>query len=194
MKVAQCYNAVSFLCLITAGSCTSDWCKYGKYGGAAVGAVGGAILGPVVAVPAALIAIGFTAPGVAAGSLAAQIHSGIGNVAAKSLFAYAQSAGAAGLGLGGIVASGLVGGAIGGVVGYKLADYAFCGDEDYAEAFVKFTQLFTDEVNQNAFLQCLTKCEMEQCFKCSEFVDHHKFVSAGPALLAMLSYSSMVSN
>jgi len=138
MKFTQCYKVVWLLCLVAAGSCTSDWCKYGKYGGAVVGAVGGAALGPVVVVPAALIAIGFTDAGVQADSIAAKIHSSIGNVAKNSFFANAQSTGAAGMGLGGTIASGLVGGVIGGGVGYKLADYAFCGDEDYADNHEKF--------------------------------------------------------
>lgn len=48
----------------------------------------------VGAVAGALSSIGFTTGGVAAGSVAAGIQAGIGNVAAGSLFATAQSLGA----------------------------------------------------------------------------------------------------
>ncbi|KAH8925311.1 hypothetical protein BT69DRAFT_1348843 [Atractiella rhizophila] len=57
-------------------------------------AVGGAT---VLATPVLLSLVGFGAAGVGAGTLAAAIQSSIGNVAAGSLFALAQSIGAAGL-------------------------------------------------------------------------------------------------
>ena len=43
--------------------------------------------------------IGFTSAGIAAGSIAAAIHSWIGVVSAGSLFAFLQSVGAAGVGI-----------------------------------------------------------------------------------------------
>jgi len=63
------------------------------------GAAGGGAVGAASAVAltsAALGSIGFTASGVAAGSVAAAIQSIIGNVAAGSMFAAAQTAGATG--------------------------------------------------------------------------------------------------
>jgi len=78
---------------------------------AAVGVAAGAAA--VVAAPAVLSGVGFTAGGVAAGSLAASIQSVFygGSVAAGSAFALAQSAGAAGIGLGSNAAiSGITGG------------------------------------------------------------------------------------
>lgn len=59
-------------------------------------AVGGA--GAVLAAPVALGALGFTATGIAAGSLAAVTQAGIGNVIGGTLFATLQSAGVAGIG------------------------------------------------------------------------------------------------
>ncbi|KAF2639371.1 hypothetical protein P280DRAFT_470741 [Massarina eburnea CBS 473.64] len=61
----------------------------------------------VASVPALLAAFGFTAEGIAAGSIAAGIQSSIGNVAAGSIFATLMSAGQAGAGLGAI--QGIVG-------------------------------------------------------------------------------------
>ncbi|KAK0451103.1 adaptin N terminal region-domain-containing protein [Armillaria borealis] len=55
-----------------------------------IGAVAGAALTPVLA-PAALGIVGFSAAGPVAGTLAALIQSSIGNVAAGSAFAVAQS-------------------------------------------------------------------------------------------------------
>lgn len=81
--------------------------------GAAVGA------GICVAVGLGVYLAGFTAAGVAAGSLAALIHSSIGVVAKSSLFASLQSAGATGaiFGSSGIFAG--IGAAIGGFFGKK---------------------------------------------------------------------------
>lgn len=62
--------------------------------------IGGAVatgVGLFVAAPLAITAAGFTGVGVAAGSMAAGVQAGIGNVAAGSLFAALQSAGAAGV-------------------------------------------------------------------------------------------------
>ncbi|CAI6338399.1 unnamed protein product [Periconia digitata] len=53
----------------------------------------------VIATPHILSAVGFTVGGVAAGSVAASIQSGIGLVTAGSTFAILQSAGAGGTGL-----------------------------------------------------------------------------------------------
>jgi len=79
---------------------------------AAVGLAAGTAA--VVAAPAVLSAVGFTAGGVAAGSTAASIQSVFygGSVASGSAFALAQSAGAAGIGLGGNAA---IGGITGGI-------------------------------------------------------------------------------
>ncbi|KAG8821459.1 hypothetical protein FRC17_009805 [Serendipita sp. 399] len=57
--------------------------------------VTGATLVGAVAAPLALAGIGFTTAGVAAGSAAAGMQAGIGNVVAGSLFATAQSLGTA---------------------------------------------------------------------------------------------------
>lgn len=62
--------------------------------------IGGAAatgIGLFVAVPLAITAVGFTGAGVAAGSVAAGVQAGFGNVAAGSVFAALQSAGAAGV-------------------------------------------------------------------------------------------------
>eukprot|EP00090_Calanus_glacialis_P029266 TRINITY_DN46984_c0_g1_i1.p1 TRINITY_DN46984_c0_g1~~TRINITY_DN46984_c0_g1_i1.p1 ORF type:complete len:127 (+),score=39.91 TRINITY_DN46984_c0_g1_i1:52-381(+) len=67
------------------------WFTKTKVAGAVVGA-GAAIVAPY----AVLAGLGFTAKGVAAGSLAAGIQAGVGNVAAGSAFAAAQSIGVAG--------------------------------------------------------------------------------------------------
>lgn len=69
------------------GSVKEIGLKIAAYAG---GAIAGAVLAPVVA-PAALGVIGFGAAGPVAGSIAALIQSSIGNVAAGSLFAMAQS-------------------------------------------------------------------------------------------------------
>ncbi|KAH9063347.1 hypothetical protein EDB87DRAFT_174282 [Lactarius vividus] len=78
----------------------------------AVGAIVGIVLTPVVA-PPILHALGFSAIGPVAGTAAATMQAGIGNVAAGSLFAMAQSVAmggaipavftAIGAGLGGLV-------------------------------------------------------------------------------------------
>ena len=72
-----------------------EWC-FKDY--ATVGIVGGTVA--VAAAPFALTWLGFTAAGVAAGSVAAGIQSVVygGTVASSSAFAALQSAGAAGLG------------------------------------------------------------------------------------------------
>lgn len=72
-----------------------EWC-FKDY--ATVGVVGGTVA--LAAAPFALTWLGFTAGGVAAGSVAASIQSAVygGTVASSSTFAALQSAGAAGLG------------------------------------------------------------------------------------------------
>jgi len=66
-----------------------------RWGRLLIGIGAGIVLLSIFAIPI-LNLIGFTAGGVAAGSIAAAIHSGIGNVVAGSLFAVAQAAGAGG--------------------------------------------------------------------------------------------------
>jgi len=70
------------------------------------------IVGGAVAVPVTLAIVGFAPAGIAAGSIAAGIQSGIGNVVAGSVFAVLQSAATA------PVVTSLVGGAAaaGGIV------------------------------------------------------------------------------
>lgn len=72
-----------------------EWC-FKDY--ATVGVVGGTVA--LAAAPFALTWLGFTAGGVAAGSVAASTQSAVygGTVASSSTFAALQSAGAAGLG------------------------------------------------------------------------------------------------
>jgi hypothetical protein len=71
-----------------------EWVKaHPELVAAGAAAVIGAALAPVL-VPLVLSSVGFGAGGVAAGSLAAGMHAAIGNVAAGSLFALAQSVGA----------------------------------------------------------------------------------------------------
>ena len=106
--------------------------------------VAGVVFGPVLA-PIALGCIGFSSGGVVAGlshdllshgksadtlysdnpgSLAAAIHSSIGNVAAGSLFAIAQSVGAGGA----LPAMGyVITGAVAGVGGYFAGPSSKCG-------------------------------------------------------------------
>ncbi|KAJ5637086.1 hypothetical protein N7490_006965 [Penicillium lividum] len=69
--------------------------------GAVVGAVVGAtvIAGPALVTAPVLSVAGFTSGGIQAGSAAAVVQSGIGNIAGGSLMAIAQSAGAGGSGL-----------------------------------------------------------------------------------------------
>ena len=65
--------------------------------------------------PIVLPMLGFGAGGVTGGSIAAMVQAKIGNVAAGSLFAYLQSAGATGVGLGATrAAAGAAAGAAGG--------------------------------------------------------------------------------
>jgi len=81
--------------------------------------VGGGIAVGLVAPPLLINVLGFTPGGVAAGSAAAGIHAGIGNVAAGSVFAALQSAGAAGLAPGTcVVVAGL-----GGTAGHFLDEW-----------------------------------------------------------------------
>ena len=80
----------------------------------------------VVAAPLVLGAVGFTAGGVAAGSIAAFIQSTVygGSVASGSAFALAQSAGATGIGVAGNVAiGGITAGITGGLT--ALGNYVF---------------------------------------------------------------------
>jgi len=87
--------------------------------------IGGAIVGEIglaVAAPIALPMIGFTATGVAGGSMAAIAQAYITPIAAGSAFSALQSAGAAGLGLGTKIALTGIGAAVGGAAGKKLGD------------------------------------------------------------------------
>ncbi|KAI6648835.1 hypothetical protein LOD99_7097 [Oopsacas minuta] len=90
-----------------------------------IGTIGGAVV-CAVAAPFILPAIGFTATGVAAGSIAAAIQGPV--VAAGSAFAIAQSKGATATVAGamgvGAVAGGIVGGIVGGVSGGLARAYS----------------------------------------------------------------------
>jgi hypothetical protein len=87
----------------------------------AVGAA--ATSGTIAAVGGGLTVAGFTSTGIAAGSIAAGVQAGIGNVAAGSAFAVLQSMGATGLiaavGTGAVVALPIIGGA------YYLYNYFY---------------------------------------------------------------------
>ncbi|EAW09046.1 uncharacterized protein ACLA_077930 [Aspergillus clavatus NRRL 1] len=80
-------------------------CAVGVVTGVAVVAAPGLATAPV------LSTLGFTASGVKAGSLAAAVHSTIGNAVAGSALAISQSAGAGGAGLAVINGAAQVGGA-----------------------------------------------------------------------------------
>lgn len=98
-------------------SCACDEGRYEiSYGWAAICGVGA-----VASAPVALTAAGFTASGVAAGSLAAAAQAAIGNVAAGGVFAFLQSAGAAGLGYGTISGIAATAGSLCGIT-YKKCD------------------------------------------------------------------------
>jgi hypothetical protein len=80
--------------LTTSNILPVEWVKaHPELVAAGAAAVIGAALAPVL-VPAVLGGVGFGAGGVAAGSLAAGVHALIGNIAAGSLFAFAQAIGA----------------------------------------------------------------------------------------------------
>ena len=87
-----------------------------------MGLVVSVIFGVIAAGSAALGAIGFTTGGIAAGSIAASIQSGIGNVAAGSLFSLVQSAGMTG-------ALGAIGTAAG-AVSMGAGAYALAGSQE----------------------------------------------------------------
>ncbi|KAK3590689.1 hypothetical protein CHS0354_006376 [Potamilus streckersoni] len=88
-KTSKVLAAILILALLVDASDGVSWkCIVA---GAGAGAVS------VVAAPLVLSAVGFTATGVAAGSMAAVVQAGIGNVAVGSTFAALQSAGAVGL-------------------------------------------------------------------------------------------------
>nr|XP_009684137.1 PREDICTED: interferon alpha-inducible protein 27-like protein 2A [Struthio camelus australis]XP_009684138.1 PREDICTED: interferon alpha-inducible protein 27-like protein 2A [Struthio camelus australis] len=92
-----------------------------KIKGASIGAAVG--LGvALVGVPVGILALGFTATGIAAGSVAAKMMSAAaiangGGVAAGSIVAVLQSAGAAGLSLGAKIGLGSVFGSLGATAG-----------------------------------------------------------------------------
>ncbi|KAF9653977.1 hypothetical protein BDM02DRAFT_3107161 [Thelephora ganbajun] len=85
--------------------------------GIGAGIIGATVLTPLLTVPV-LNVIGFSAAGPVAGTLAAGIQSGIGNVAASSLFASAQAI-ATGAAI--PVLAQVIGGTRTGVVGMALA-------------------------------------------------------------------------
>lgn len=85
-----------------------------------IGAIVGAALTPVI-VPPILGLFGFGAAGPVAGGFAAVLQSGIGNVAAGSVFAWLQSWAMGGIiSAGPYVISGIVGGGLGWVVDKTL--------------------------------------------------------------------------
>ncbi|KAF0641108.1 hypothetical protein NXS19_012322 [Fusarium pseudograminearum] len=82
-----------------AANSTIQYAKENPGAAAAMGTAGIMIAAPVlIAAPAAAIA-GFGANGIAAGSAAAGMHAGIGNIIAHSTFATLQSYGMAGYGV-----------------------------------------------------------------------------------------------
>ncbi|GJC90556.1 hypothetical protein ColLi_13394 [Colletotrichum liriopes] len=84
---------------------TYQACKVSPGMAAACGAVGVGLViiaAPGIVAAPTLTAAGFGAEGVIAGSAAAGVHSAIGNVAAHSVFAVLQSAGAGGYGVGAV--------------------------------------------------------------------------------------------
>lgn len=83
-------------------------------------AIGAAVGGTILLAPVALSLAGFTTAGVAAGSMAAAVQSGIGNVVAGSMFAMLQSLGAAGMTAGTVATAGAAAGAAG--AGAAVAD------------------------------------------------------------------------
>ena len=92
--------------------------------------VGGAVVGAglaVVSAPVLLPALGFSSAGVVAGSTAAAVQATIGNVAAGSLFAGLQSAGAAGVSWATTATLGAIGGGTGGA-GAAVLDYLLNGN------------------------------------------------------------------
>ncbi|KAK0470046.1 uncharacterized protein EV420DRAFT_86284 [Desarmillaria tabescens] len=103
-------------------------------------AVAGVALAPVI-LPPALGVVGFGAAGPVAGTLAAAIQSGIGNVAAGSAFAVAQS-----IGMGGAIPAGVyaVSGIVGGIAGW--AGGWFGGRESVS------TEEYDQDVNTDVWL------------------------------------------
>ncbi|OBS18464.1 hypothetical protein FPOA_10191 [Fusarium poae] len=84
---------------LNAANSTIQYAKDNPGAAAAMGAAGILVAAPgVVVAPAAALA-GFGANGIAAGSAAAGVHAGIGNVVGHSAFATLQSYGMAGYGV-----------------------------------------------------------------------------------------------
>jgi len=115
------YKVILLLCLIATASCSrcdnddrdNSW-GFWDFAAIGVGAVGAVVVAPL-AVPAILTGVGFTSAGVLEGSTAAAVQSCYGGyVAAGSLFAAAQSIGAAGtIGYGTMATAGVVGAGVG---------------------------------------------------------------------------------
>lgn len=86
-------------------------------------------VGAVVAVPIALGAAGFTAAGIAAGSTAAGVQSTVyrATVGSGTVFAFLQSAGAAGIGW---AAKGAIGTTVGAAVTFIKNKFYPCNSEE----------------------------------------------------------------
>jgi len=125
------------------------------------GAVVGAALAPVVG-PVGLAVLGWAADGVQAGSLAAAAQAAIGNVAAGSPFAVAQSVGAGGA----MPAVGLIGGAaVGGLAAYLLAKHIKENAAAYqpeAEVLAMRALLFAEGVASKVPTEQLTKFNIQE--------------------------------
>ncbi|XP_064463716.1 interferon alpha-inducible protein 27-like protein 2 [Ornithodoros turicata] len=117
---------------------------------AAAAAVGAGLA--VLAAPLALGALGFSAAGVGAGTLAATWHSAIGVVAKGSVFSLLQSFGAAGIPATVQVAVGAVGGTAGAAVGAAMKAAGFGSGKKE-----------TDE-SEESEEECEEECE-EKCKK-----------------------------
>ncbi len=104
-----------------------------------VGAVGGFVA--VVATGA--IIMGFGTAGIVGGSIAASIQSGIGNVAAGSLFAIFQSAGASGILASTAIAGGATAAIGGGVaIGHSPTSNSSSSKSDNSWFFLSCSNLF----------------------------------------------------
>jgi hypothetical protein len=125
-------------------------------------AIGGA-LAPYL-IPALATWLGFGAGGVASGSIAALVHSVLGNVAAGSLFAALQTIGATGaIGLGSVLASmgfgALLGKALDFIAPYilRIAQTAMLAGGNLASHLAGALNLLKEQQSNEAFQRALAK-------------------------------------